>query len=278
MEIIMNNSTCEKKNGTNKHWIILMVLMLVFFSCKSKKVEVTPQNSGSDKELYERAKSRIKKNPEKARLMFKEVIHLYPDSVYARRAKIGIADSYFKQKGSAALIMAATEYQEFVNLYPRSPDAVYAKLQVGICYYRQIRKPGRDQDNTHQAVKALQSMVKMFPDVEEAKEAKKMIAKARINLAKHYFSIGISNYRIKAFKGAINRFKQVIDDYPEFAKKDKLYYYTGRSYLATRDYDSALSFFQRIITSFPKSKYLKKASKKIKKINAVKASQNVVKK
>lgn len=66
--------------------------------------------------------------------------------------------------------------------------------------------------------------------------------------------------------GAVNRFKQVIDDYPDFKYNDKLFYLTGRSYYAMRDYNSAMSFFQKIVNSYPQSKYLKKATEMMKEI------------
>ena len=50
---------------------------------------------------------------------------------------------------------------------------------------------------------------------------------------------------MKSLPGAIARFKQVMDEYPDFAANDKLFYYTGLTYAAMMDYDSALSFFQR---------------------------------
>lgn len=268
----MSNSVC---------FTIVMMVVLVFIAagCKSKKkVELKPGEIGSAKEIYEKAKAKIKKDPEKSRMLFKEIMHIYPDSPYAQRAKVGIADSYFKQKDSASLIMAASEYQEYVNLYPNSPDSVYAKYQVGMCYYKQMRKPGRDQDNTHKAIEALQAMVKMYPDTEEAKDARQKIAKARQNLATHYFSIGLSNYRLRALRGAVARFKQVIDDYPDFEKNDKLFYYTGKAYYGMKDYDSALSFFQRVVGDFPKSKYFKKSRKMIEKTNTAKAAAENAKK
>jgi outer membrane protein assembly factor BamD len=254
--------------------IIALVLLMAVTGCsKKKKAALTPDELGTDKEIYQKAQKRIKRDPEKARLLFKEIMHLYPDSIYARRAKIGIADSYFKQKDSGSLIMAATEYQEYVNLYPNSPDAVYAMYQIAMCYNRQIKKPGRDQTNTHLAIKALESMIKQYPDTKEAEDAKQKMEKARQNLAFHYFNIGLSNYRLKAFKGAVVRFKQVIDDYPEFKNNDKLFYYAGKSYFAMRDYDSSVSFFQKIVNSYPKSKFLKKATQMIKEIVELQAKK-----
>jgi len=254
-------------------WIILLGLLAVAAGCKKKGVSLSPEDLGSDKEIYQKAKKRIKRDPARARLLFKEIMHLYPDSIYARRAKIGIADSYFKQKDASSLIMAATEYQEYVSLYPNSPDAVYAKFQVAMCYFKQMKKAGRDQTNTVLTRSALESMIKMYPDTKEAEQAKKMIENTWQRLATHYYLIGVSNYRLKAYKGAITRFKQVIDDYPGFKKNDRLFYFTGKCYFAMKDYDSAISFFQKIINSFPKSKYVKKAGKMIRKITDIKSTK-----
>lgn len=251
--------------------LIVTVLLVNFTGCKSKKkIVLKPGETTSAKDIYDRAKARIKKNPEKARLLFKEIIHIYPDSTYAQRAKVGIADSYFRQKDSGSLIMAASEYQEYVNLYPNSPDAVYAKYQSAMCYYKQVRKPGRDQDSTHKAIQAFESMVKMYPDTEEAKDARQKIAQARQTLALHYFLIGRTNLWMGAVRGAVARFKQVMDEYPEFKSNDVLFYCTGKAYFIMRDFESATSFFQRVITDFPKSKYFKKSRKMIEKISKIK--------
>lgn len=244
----------------------ILVLLIIGACGKKKDISLSPEDMGSDKEIYEKAKKRVKSNPEKARLLFKEVMHLYPDSIYARRAKIGVADSYYRQKDAAALLMAATEYQEYVNLYPNSPDAVYAKYQIANCYIRQMKSAGRDQTNTHKAITALENMIRQYPGTDEAEEAKKQLEKARQRLASHYFNIGRTNYKMKAYMGAINRFKQVIDNYPDFEHNDLLFYFTGKCYYAMKDYNSAMSFFQKIVNSYPKSKYLKKATGMIKEI------------
>lgn len=269
----------KMKNRTIWTFVMVTVLLLAFFGCKSKKnVLLKPGEMGSAKEIYEKARGRIKKNPEKARLLFKEVMHLFPESPYAQRSKIGIADSYFRQKDSGSLLMAANEYQEYVNLFPNSPDAVYAKYQVGMCYYKQMRKPGRDQENTHKTIEALQAMVKMYPATEEAKDARQKIVKARQYLATHYFSIGLSNFRLRAVRGALARFKQVMNDYPDFKQNDRLFFFTGRTYFIMKDYDTAISFFQRVTSDFPKSKFLKKSQKMIKEINQIKAAGQGAKK
>lgn len=246
----------------------LLAIMFLATGCGSKKsVTIDPAEKGSDKVMYENALKYIGRDPEKARLLFKEIMQMYPDSMYANKAKLGIGDSYFKENNPAALVVAAAEYQEYVNLYPYSPDAVYAKYQIGMCYFKQLRKPERDQTSTFSAIKAFEGVLQQYPGTPEADEAKKKINQCRQNLASHFFQIGFYNYVMKSYRGAIARFKQVMDEYPDFSRNDKLFYYSGKTYLAMQDLDSALSFFQRLASDHPKSKFAKKAQRQIKKIN-----------
>jgi outer membrane protein assembly factor BamD len=256
--------------------IPVMIVSMLFCSKTKGDINIDASTLGGDKGIYQKALKVIKRQPERARLLFKELIQLFPNSIYAQKAKIGTADSYFSERSESSLIIAISEYEEFVNVYPNSPDAVYAKYQIGMCYFKRMRKPGRQQDNTKRAIEAFQSMVKRFPGTPEAEKAKAKIKEARLNLAEHYFRLSMTNYHINAFRGAINRFKQVLDDYPEFKKKDKLFFFTGKSYYFIGDLDTALSFFQRIINSYPKSKFLRKAKKYIKKVEL--AKKTVIKK
>lgn len=259
----------------NRTFSLLLVILFLLVGCKSKKdVSLSPKDKGSDKEMYEKAKKYLRKDADKSRLLFKEVMQLYPSSIYAKKAKIGIADSYFKQKDAASLIIAAAEYQEYVNLYPNSPDAVYSKYQIGMCYFRQMKKPERDQTNTYEAIKAFENLLNQYPGTPEAETAKKNITKARHYLATHFYKIGYYNYKYKAYLGAIARFKQVINDYPEFKKNDRLFYFTGKCYYKIGKFDSALSFFQKIINSYPTSKIVKPAIKMIRKIEKITSKES----
>jgi len=248
--------------------LLLLIIAVCGWGCHSNKETVLdPGERGSDKLMYERAMKGISRDPEKARLLLKEVIQLFPESIYVNKARLGIADSYFKEHDAASLVMAAAEYQDYVGLYPFSPDAVYAKFQIGMCYYRQMKRPERDQTNTYQTIKAFEALIQQYPNTPEAADAQKKITEARDILATHYFLIGFYNYKLKAHKGAIARFKQVIDEFPEFKKNDEMFYLTGKCYQAIADPESALSFFQRVISSYPKSKYVKKSQKLILQIN-----------
>ncbi len=254
----------------NRGKLILIIICAGIMLLTACRKQVQDKPKGTDREIYLKARKFVKKDPEKSRLMFKEIIHLYPDSVYARRAKIGIADSYFRENDGGSLVLAASEYTEYVGMYPNSPDAIYAKYQVGMCYYNDVKSPGRDQTNTFKAITAFENFLNMFGNTDEAEKARAKIAELREQLSIHYYTIGYYNYKFKAFRGAIQRFKQVMDEYPNFKMNDKLFFFTGKSYFFLRKYDSAISFFQKVITSYPQSRLVKTSKKHIDKINEIK--------
>lgn len=254
--------------------ILFLALLVLAPACKSRTaLTLNPGDIGSDQTMFENAQRYAGRDQEKARMLYKEIINLFPGGIYAQRARLGIADSYFKQKDSGSLLLAASEYQDYVNLYPYAPDAAYAKFQIGECYYRQMRKPGRDQSNTDQAIKAFESLIQLYPTSNEAEKGKERIEAARQNLARHFYQIGLANYRLRTYIGAIERFKQVINDYPEFTGNDALYYYTGLSYRGMGDIETARSFFQRVISGFPNSKFARRATRQLNRLPPVQAGQ-----
>lgn len=244
---------------------LLCICVLTFLACKKDTLNTTPTESISENESYEKGVALLKKNTEKGRLLLKQIIQLYPTSIFAQKAKIAIADSYVKKSDPGSLLMAVSEYQEYLGLYPNSPDAIYAKYQIGMCYYYQMKKAGRDQTNTLAAIKAFESLIRQFPDTREAEAAQKNIAVAKQNVATHYFLIGRTNFIVKAYQGAINRFKDIMDQYPDYSGMDQVIFLTANSYAGIGDADTARSFYQQVVDRYAKSKFAKKALQELQK-------------
>jgi len=85
---------------------------------KAQKAESRRHRNGSlgctDKILYDRAIKDIKKGRhEVGRLTLQTLINTYPDSEYLADAKLAIADSYYKEGGSANLTQAIAAYKDF---------------------------------------------------------------------------------------------------------------------------------------------------------------------
>jgi len=104
----------------------------------------TEASVAPDKILYDRAIKDIKKGRhEVGRLTLQTLINTYPDSEYLADAKLAIADSYYKEGGSANLTQAIAAYKDFGVFFPFLPKAPYAQMQVAMTHYKQMEKPDR---------------------------------------------------------------------------------------------------------------------------------------
>src|SRR5215469_1837143 len=98
-----------------------------------------------DKMLYDKALAATKKGHfDVARLDLQTLLNTYPDSQYQMKAKLAIADSWYREGGTAALTQAEQEYKDFITFFPNAPEAAEAQMRVGDIYFRQMDKPDRD--------------------------------------------------------------------------------------------------------------------------------------
>jgi len=249
--------------------LVLMVsflCLMVDLGCRGKKTELTPEVASSDENLFKLGEKYIKKDPERARLYFRQVIDSFPKSFYAQQAKLAIADSYFRKGDEGSMILAASEYREFIHLYPFSPSAPYAQLQIAMTFFKKTLKPGRDQTKTKQALEEFRIFISKYPLSEEAKQAREKILECEEKLAEYTFQIGKLYYRMKAYKGSTARLLELLSNYPNYSKMDGVYFYLGDSYYRWEKVDQAVPFFTKLINDFPKSKFAKKALKRMKEI------------
>lgn len=250
--------------------LVVLVLSLGGISCGKKQAEIAPEIATSDEALFEMGAQFIDKDPEKGRLYLRQVIDSFPKSIFAQRAKLLIADSYFDKGDEGSMIIARSEYQEFISLFPYSPSAPYAQYQVALTYFEKSLKPGRDQTKTKLALLELQRVVSNYPTSEEAGMARDKIKECEERLAQHNFSIGEHYYKRKAYKAAVSRLTEILTEYPSFSSMDKVYFTLGDSYYLWNKEDEALPFFRKLITDYPESKYAEKAAEKIEEIEELK--------
>lgn len=240
---------------------------LSFWSCKAKKVEIAPEIAASDEALFKAGQEYVKKDPEKARLYFRQVIDSFPKSFYAQRAKLAIADSYFKKGDEGSLILSASEYREFISLYPYSPSASYAQYQIAMTFFKNPLKPGRDQTKTIRALAEFKRVVTNYPLSEEGKLAQKQISDCEERLAAHLCTIGVHYYKAYAYKASTSRLSEILTNYPSYSKMDEVYFYLADSYYKWGKRDESVPYFMKLVSDYPKSKYTKKAQERLGEIN-----------
>jgi outer membrane protein assembly factor BamD len=141
---------------------------------------------------------------------FGEVESQHPYSVWATKSQLmAIFASYEDGKYDEAILAA----DRFIQLHPGSPDIAYAYYVKAISYYIQIVDVGRDQKTTQLAVKALEDVVRRFPDSKYARDAKLKLDFTYDHLAGKEMEIGRFYLSKKDYLAAMNRFRRVIDNY-----------------------------------------------------------------
>jgi len=249
-----------------------LVLVALAPGCKKKTVELTPDLASSDEALYKLGEAEIKGDMEKGILYLRQVIDSFPKSFYAQRAKLLIADAYFRKGDESNMILAAAEYREFIRTYPYSPSAAYSQYQIAMTFYKKMLKPGRDPSKTIQALAEFKKVIADYPASDQAKPAQERIKECEERLAAHGADIAISYHDRKAYRAAISRLTEVMSTYPEYSRLDRLYYYLGDCHFWLRQYDQAVPFFAKVVSDYPGQKLAKDATKKLAEIEKLKAA------
>src|SRR5881398_1256379 len=142
--------------------VILLCVLTLAVGCTNKKVNNPLANVGSkqpDKVLFDRAMDALKHNRfDVARLTLQTLINTYPDSEFIARAKLGVADSWYAEGGTAAWAQAEAQYDDFRTFFPNMPEAAEAQMKVGNIHYQQMEKPDRDFTHARRAEDAYRQM------------------------------------------------------------------------------------------------------------------------
>ncbi len=243
--------------------VISLSCILFGSGCKKKQLEISPEIASSAENLYRQGERYIKKDPERARLYFRQIISSFPQDIYAQQALLAIADSHFQKGDEANMIIAASEYRSFIKEYPHSPSVAYAQYQIGMTFYRKMLGPGRDPQKTYLALEEFKALLTNYPTSEEARDAQEKILECEERLAEHIFQIGKLYCKMRAYGAAVKRLSEILLNYPNYSKMDKVYFYLGDSFFNGRNYPNATSHFRKLVSDYSQSKFAKKAKKKL---------------
>ncbi len=186
-----------------------------------------------DRQLYDKALIATKKGHfDVARLDLQTLLNTYPDSQYQMRAKLAIADSWYKEGGTAALTQAEAEYSDFRVFFPNSPEAAEAQMRIGDIYFRQMDKPDRDHAKAIHAEEEYRRMLTDYPDSKLVPQARQRLRDVQEALATREASIGDYYATHQNWPATIARYQTVIDTYPLYSHMDDVLIGVGDAYAA----------------------------------------------
>jgi outer membrane protein assembly factor BamD len=237
--------------------VFLTTALVSMSGCGGKSEEVLSGTAQGDEKLLALGNDALEREKwEEARGYFQQLLDAYPRSQLAGDARLGVADSYFKQKGSGNLVLAIAEYRDFLTFFPNHPRADYAQFQIGYGHYRQIHSPDRDQDPTALAIEEFEKLVELYRNSRYAEEGQKLLEECYETLAESEFRVGLFYLEIrKACRAAIARFNEVIEKYPSYKRQDELHFRLGAAYQMCGQLDEALPHFQRVVDNYPESEF-----------------------
>ena len=190
-----------------------------------------------DKELYDKAVLATKKGHfDVARLDLQTLLNTYPDSQFQMRAKLAIADSWYKEGGTAALMQAESEYKDFITFFPNAPEAAEAQMRVGDIYFKQMDKPDRDYTKATHAEEEYRLMLQQFPESSLVPQARQRLREVQEVMATREASIGDFYASRSAWPATIARYQTVVDTYPEYSHMDDVLVGLGDAYEAEANY------------------------------------------
>ena len=209
--------------------------------------------------LYTAAKTRLdQKRYREAAQLFDEVERQHPYSVWARRAQLMGAFSYYLARDYGESISSA---QRFLAVHPGNKDAPYAYYLIALDYYEQISDVTRDQKITQQALDSLGELVRRYPNTPYAADARLKIDLVNDHLAGKEMEVGRFYQRRAQWLAAAIRFRKVVDDYQTTTHTPEALHRLTESYLALGIRDEAKKAAAVLGANYPGSIWYQRAYK-----------------
>lgn len=230
---------------------------------------------GRDRELFAAGTRRARKGDyEGSRLLFGVIINTYPDSPFLPYAKLAMADTFYLDGTTSALIQAGAAYQEWLTFFPTDPLAERVMLKMAEVEMRQMGLPDRSIEHARKAEQRLKAALQQFPQTSLRPEFEERLRETQENLAMHDYGVGVFyeerylRHLATNPKGAQSRYRDIIDRYPNFSRRAEVLYRLGQTYQWEEEPDEAAKVLQELVRMHPNSEYTEKAKEQLQAIGA----------
>tara|TARA_B100002052_G_C15857219_1_gene588169 strand:- start:545 stop:1384 length:840 start_codon:yes stop_codon:yes gene_type:complete len=202
-----------------KFHVVYLIIALLFLntSCskEEKKISIIEEESLEMQMIkaYEQGLKELERGDAVyAAKKFNEAELLYPQSIWAPRAALMAAYSYFTYLYYSDAVL---ELEKFLDKYKNHERRDYAYYLLALSHYDQIVDETKDLNEILKAKQYFKIIVQRYPDTEFALDSEfkleliqELLASKEMYLARYYVDR-------EKWIPAINRFKKVIEDYDE---------------------------------------------------------------
>jgi outer membrane protein assembly factor BamD len=225
-------------------------------SSKRKKAKQTAEVLTAEQTLALADQAMSKHQLRKARDLLQKIQFTQAERpVYEPLVRIGLADATYYLGDDLSLIEARSKYLDFVTLYADHPKAPYAQFQAGMCSVKQIYSASRDQAQTHVAIEDFEQINRRWPTSPYARAARQFLGKGQDSLGEHEFIVGTFYRKRKVYDAAVDRYKYLLEKFPTYRAKDKVYYWLGWTLGRAGLPAEGRVWLDQVMDEYPRSKY-----------------------
>ncbi|MBV8810760.1 MAG: outer membrane protein assembly factor BamD [Acidobacteriaceae bacterium] len=251
-----------------KRAILLALSFGLLAGCIRHKYEtpIVKNTQQPDKVLFDQAMNDIERGRyETARISLQTLMNTYESSEYMAKAKLAIADSWFREGGANGMAQAEAEYKDFILFYPGMEEAAQAQNRVCEIHYKQMDKSDRDITQTLRAEDECRQLLVQFPNSKFAPLAAQRLRNIQESLADHEFVVGNFYWKREMNPAAANRLNALVNQYPLFSKDGDALYEAGDAYskMGPRFRKQAGEMFSRVVADYPLSDRAQDAKRRL---------------
>ena len=256
-----------------RHFAILISIAALLSSCGFKRHKydnpIAKDTKQPDKVLFDKAVNDIEHGRyEVARITLNTLINTYDQSEFIAKAKLAIADSWFREGGIHGLAQAEAEYKDFILFYPTMPEAGESQMKICQIHYKQMDKPDRDITQALRAEDECRQLVVQFPNSKYVPEVQQLLRNIQEALGEGEYRVGFYYHKKGSNPAAANRLQRLVDQYPLYSRADEALWDLGDSYskMGNRFRAKSGEAYARIVRDYPLSGYADAAKKKLKEM------------
>ena len=197
------------------NFFCLFIILILNISCSKKGVQKSEIIEKSLElqvlEAYEEGMKSLEDGDVLfAAKKFNQAEILFPQSEWAPKSSLMASYSYYTQDYYSDAI---AELQRFIKIYPKNKNLDYVYYLLAVCYYEQIVDETKDLQSIIEAQRYFNLVINKYPNTEYALDADFKLGLIDDILATKEMYIGRYYLEKKNWVSAINRFRNVVDDY-----------------------------------------------------------------
>jgi outer membrane protein assembly factor BamD len=249
-----------------RYSVAMSALMLLLTGCGIRRHKyanpIAKDTQQPDKVLFDAAIKEIEHSRfDRGRLLLQTLMNTYDTSEFMAKAKLAIADAWYREGGAHGMAQAEAEYKDFILFYPNMEEAAEAQQKICKMQFDQMEKADRDPTHALRAEDECRQILVQFPNSKFAPEAAQIVRDIQEVLADKEYRVGVFYHTKGSMAPSANRFRALADQFPLYSQADEALWLAADSYhrMGDRFENKQVDALTRIVKDYPLSAHADEA-------------------